>query len=1130
MKSVSVSPAVSVVIPVYNVAPWLGECLDSIRNQTLDDIEIICIDDGSTDDSADILQRYASADSRIRVIRQDNSGISETRNVGVRASSGKYLFFMDSDDVLESTALELCVKNMEDRELEFVCFNAVSFGEDNESAKIAGVENRIYFRRSLEEDRLYTGRELFAELTAASSYISPVWTCMLARESFLEHDLWFHSGIIHEDEPWMFKVMVNLSRCGCINRILYRRRIRAGSITQIPVSFKNAYGMFVGFGSVQRELILNPELFREDDYAQTMTAFTQKLQESAVKKFCSCSDQEKLKRRELDPEERLEFEQAVTYPAVLMDRLEIQTAQQQELQKNYDSLVREKTALANENARLKKQVLQLKADKKKLNKRIRNFKTSRSYRLGLAITWLPRKLKLFFRKPADVSEKNIIKILPSEVSGSHIVYRYELSGPWSSYFNTNNEFEITYPFDLETIPESIRILPFLALVLPVSWVCGGQIEMPECDEDFCNCLDDVKDAYRKMYPMLSFGGTLITKRVKNDRLSAGDREKLVCFSGGVDALNTTIGHIEEKPVLAAIWGADVPFGDENGWKPVDELIRTDAETLGLERITIRSSFRKMLPEGRLGSLVEASGDGWWHGFQHGIGILAHMAPAAWALNADTVYIASSYTSEDVYTCASDPTIDNHVRFCSCRVIHDGYEQDRQDKIRRIVGYSGDNGKAFPLHVCWEKRGGDNCCHCEKCWRTMLGIYVEGGDPKAYGFKEFDGLSRLSSDLEKNYSQFKTGTAVNFTPIQKRLREKMPETDVPQELAWLYHTDLHRLEDGTLRLHNSEVAEPVYLLGTPEHNNMGDHLIAEEEKRFLKTLLPDRCVIEISENELIRRKYRQLEDIPPYMPVFLLGGGNLGTIWPLPEKVRREIIRRLDKNPVIIFPQSISFSEDEAGRSSLEEAEIVYSGDNILLCCREEVSYTFARSHFRCKTILTPDIVMWEAKEASRPTERFGALMLLRSDREQNLNEADALEIQALLVDKFRCIETADMVRGPGFVSEEDRPGRIEELISLLSSVECVVTDRLHAMILCAVTGTPCVALGNGYHKVESCGEWLKDLGYIRFIHDLRELEQAVDSVCSCRTRVYPEAEMQSRFSVLTQYIEDLGKGGRESDL
>ena len=155
MKSVSVSPAVSVVIPVYNVAAWLPECLDSIRNQTLDDIEIICIDDGSTDDSADILHRYASADSRIRVIRQDNSGISETRNVGVRASSGKYLFFMDSDDVLESTALELCVKNMEDRELEFVCFNAVSFGEDNESAKIAGVENRIYFRRSLEEGGVF---------------------------------------------------------------------------------------------------------------------------------------------------------------------------------------------------------------------------------------------------------------------------------------------------------------------------------------------------------------------------------------------------------------------------------------------------------------------------------------------------------------------------------------------------------------------------------------------------------------------------------------------------------------------------------------------------------------------------------------------------------------------------------------------------------------------------------------------------------------------------------------------------------------------------------------------------------------------------------------------------------------
>lgn len=98
------SPEVSVVVPVYNVEPWLRECLDSILGQTLENIEVICVNDGSTDNSVGILQEYAREDCRIKIIEQENKGISETRNAGVRASSGKYLFFMDSDDVLDSTA------------------------------------------------------------------------------------------------------------------------------------------------------------------------------------------------------------------------------------------------------------------------------------------------------------------------------------------------------------------------------------------------------------------------------------------------------------------------------------------------------------------------------------------------------------------------------------------------------------------------------------------------------------------------------------------------------------------------------------------------------------------------------------------------------------------------------------------------------------------------------------------------------------------------------------------------------------------------------------------------------------------------------------------------------------------
>ena len=97
---------VSVIIPVYNVEQYLKECLDSVINQTLKDIEIICINDGSTDGSLKILEKYESLDDRIVVFSQENSGLSATRNKGMQLSSGEYVYFMDSDDYLELNALE----------------------------------------------------------------------------------------------------------------------------------------------------------------------------------------------------------------------------------------------------------------------------------------------------------------------------------------------------------------------------------------------------------------------------------------------------------------------------------------------------------------------------------------------------------------------------------------------------------------------------------------------------------------------------------------------------------------------------------------------------------------------------------------------------------------------------------------------------------------------------------------------------------------------------------------------------------------------------------------------------------------------------------------------------------------
>ena len=103
---IDMAPKLSVVVPVYNVENYLSKCLDSILKQTLEDIEIICVNDGSTDGSANILQDYKKKDPRIIVLEQENQGLGAARNTGIRTARGEYIGFVDSDDFIEPTMYE----------------------------------------------------------------------------------------------------------------------------------------------------------------------------------------------------------------------------------------------------------------------------------------------------------------------------------------------------------------------------------------------------------------------------------------------------------------------------------------------------------------------------------------------------------------------------------------------------------------------------------------------------------------------------------------------------------------------------------------------------------------------------------------------------------------------------------------------------------------------------------------------------------------------------------------------------------------------------------------------------------------------------------------------------------------
>lgn len=120
------NPRVSVVIPVHNAQQYLRECLDSILNQTMRELEVICVDDASTDDSPSILKEYAAADGRVKYLRHDeNVSASQCRKDGVLGSTGDYVMFVDADDYIEPNACQAAVQAIEEKEVDILQFGTV---------------------------------------------------------------------------------------------------------------------------------------------------------------------------------------------------------------------------------------------------------------------------------------------------------------------------------------------------------------------------------------------------------------------------------------------------------------------------------------------------------------------------------------------------------------------------------------------------------------------------------------------------------------------------------------------------------------------------------------------------------------------------------------------------------------------------------------------------------------------------------------------------------------------------------------------------------------------------------------------------------------------------------------------
>lgn len=305
-----------------------------------------------------------------------------------------------------------------------------------------------------------------------------------------------------------------------------------------------------------------------------------------------------------------------------------------------------------------------------------------------------------------------------------------------------------------------------------------------------------------------------------------------------------------------------------------------------------------------------------------------------------------------------------------------------------------------------------------------------------------------------------------------------------------------LNDKSLRsdvaFGNSNSDKRIVLLNTHEFINIGDHFITEGTIRFLNDFYPGYELIEISADN-----YAEEVKILPYFIeeediLVIVGGGYLGSLWlENGEYNVRDIVLRYRKNKIIIFPQSVYYSDDSNGVRELELSKYVYSlHDNLTIYLREKRSYDYARLHFPKNVSLGifPDLALYYRPNIEA-INSDGIGICLREDTEKK-QDIDSNAISQVAKRMGQETHAINMLSDHP-INIYERSAYVDMKMRDIASCRLVVTDRLHCMLMCAVTGTPCIAFDNLTGKVSGVYEWIKNLGYISVIDEENELDGRV---------------------------------------
>ncbi len=334
------------------------------------------------------------------------------------------------------------------------------------------------------------------------------------------------------------------------------------------------------------------------------------------------------------------------------------------------------------------------------------------------------------------------------------------------------DFFVEYEPDisLEKFDYSILSMPFLMNVVSIVWISGETYYLDEMDAELYESLKRVKKVFEVMYPKTSWHGELKARKlVPHQRpFSEDPTTTAVLFSGGVDSVSAALGLRNKKLLLITAWGHwDLPLSNKDLWKTRSRKIQELGESFGNRTTSLRSNYTSMLNYQYLSQLSPEIPK-WRLGAVEGLGWAGLTAPILLSKGITTLHIASSHTWCYPYPSAASPFIDNNLRFCGLRVLHDQFNLTRLQKVAYIdaVYNKLDLEKPF-LKICsYEKSQDGNCQECRKCLTTILCFEALGIDPCQYGLPNSAGISQkilaLFKEPKLNYYTIVLGKEIQET--------------------------------------------------------------------------------------------------------------------------------------------------------------------------------------------------------------------------------------------------------------------------------------------------------------------------------------------------------------------------------